>query len=984
MAAPTDSHWFARSWQTEDGLPNNNVNSLIQTPDGFLWVGTPRGLARFDGIHFDEIAMTNITGDASIGVLAMLPAKAGGLWLELDRGIVTHLNETNVQMTTPTNGLVDLAAHALVEGADGTLWLSYLGGAICSLKDSKATVIGPDQGLPFADISSVARDTKDRIWLSRAGRVGLFRAGKFELVSQVGSASTRVASARAGGIWICSATHLYRLDENIPLQEIGTFPADDARVQPSVVFEDSRGAVWVGTAYDGLFRFDGSHFEKVPTSQEEISSLLEDQEGNIWAGTHGGGLNRLRPSAIKLESVENNLPAEAVRSVCEDTNGMIWAVTENGLLVRHDADGWSTLSTNADWPGSTATCVASGPDGAVWIGTRIHRLSRWQNGQFTSWGKSRGIEAAPVSALMVSSNGDLWIGGNNRVLQFYRNDHFYNVTLPDDARAVRAIVQDKAGTIWVGTSKGSLLRMDGDKAVDETSKILGTPTSIRTLYASSDGSVWIGFSGNGLGRLKDGRFSRITTAQGLFDDYISQIVSDGRGSFWFGSDRGIFRINERELVAATENPAARVRPTHYGRGEGLPSLQADFGYVSGAIRSHDGRIWMPTRNALAVLDPEKFAVNPRPPQVLIKRVTVDKEDLFVYDSIAPASPAAAAQKTALLHLPPDHRKLQFDFTALCFSAPENVRLQYKLEGFDNDWLEADAERSASYPRLPSGTYRFRVRACNNDGVWNEAGAVFAFAVTPFAWQRWWFQPLVFLGFATITIVLVRYVSFRRLRSRLRLLEQQAALDKERARIARDLHDDLGSHLTRIVLLSDLMLDYRAQPEKSVETAERVSTTARQVIKSLDETVWAVNPRHDTLPHLVNYIGPYAVEFLRTAGIRCRPDLPLRVPDRSVSTDVRHNLFLVVKEALNNIVTHSGADEVRLEIAVDEDTIRITIADNGKGFDLPTVRSAPGNGIPDGLNNMRQRMEEIRGTFHLESKPGGGTRIVATAPLTRHE
>jgi len=222
---------------------------------------------------------------------------------------------------------------------------------------------------------------------------------------------------------------------------------------------------------------------------------------------------------------------------------------------------------------------------------------------------------------------------------------------------------------------------------------------------------------------------------------------------------------------------------------------------------------------------------------------------------------------------------------------------------------------------------------------------------------------------------VRYVSFRRLRSRLLALEQQAVLYKERARIARDLHDDLGSHLTKIVLLSDLMLDGHKEPEKSGETAKRVSSTARQVIKSLDETVWAVNPRNDNLPQLIDYISQFAVEFLRTAGIRCHADLPTQVPEKNVSTEVRHNLFLVVKEALNNIVSHSAAQEAWLQIAMDGPSLKLTIEDNGRGFN-----GAPNNGSADGLRNMRQRVEEIGGRFDLESNPATGTRIIVTAPL----
>ena len=975
-AASTNSDWFARTWQTEEGLPNNNVNSLAQTPDGFLWVATPLGLARFDGVSFDDITLTNFVGQANRGVMALLLTRSGGLALEMDRGEVATLNTTTVMVVRPTNDLPDLPARTLVEGNDGTLWISYVGGAVCFLKDGKATAVIPKMGLPWSAVSSIAKDTSGRIWLARGGEIGLFYDKRFHSLIGPGSRPVCLATARAGGIWICQGNRLSYLSKDSVLKDVAQFITDNPRIEPSVMLEDRSGAVWVGTTYDGLFRFDGSRFRKISTSHPEISSLLEDNEGNIWVGTHGGGLNRLRPRTITLENVQSGLPFEAVQSVCEDTGGTVWAVTENGLLARNRENGWQ-METNVGSPENIATCVAPDPDGSIWIGTRNHRLLHLRDGHIETFGKSWGLKVSPISALMVSHNGTLWIGGFNHMLQYFRDGYFSDVPLPDDTRTIRSIVEDPKGNVWIGTSRGFLVRINGTNIVDETGKISGDEKSIRCLYASPDGSLWIGYAGFGLGRYRSGQYSQITAAQGLFDDYISQIVPDGHGWFWFGADRGIFKVREKELIEASENPNVRVRSIHYGRGEGLPSLQADFGFTPGAAQSHDGHIWMPTRSALAAVNPESSDDNSAPPPVFLKRIVVDGKTVAAYNAPLPPPRGMDLQKPTTLQLSPDHRKIEFDFAALNFSAPENVRLQYRLDGLDSDWMDANPERAAGYSRLPAGNYCFRVRAGNSEGIWNDAGVAFTFTVMPFFWQQWWFQSLAVVLFATIMIVAVRYISFRRLRSRLRVLEQQAALDKERARIARDLHDDLGSHLTKIVLLSDLMVDYHAEPEKSDDAAHRISSTARQVMKTLDETVWAVNPRNDTLSHLIDYIGQFTVEFLRTAEIRCRVDIPLRVPEIMVPTEVRHNLFLVVKEALNNIVNHANAAEVCLKITIGERFVSIVIEDDGRGFN-----HVPDNGCADGLRNMRQRIEEIGGEFQLESKSSAGTRIAFTTPLNQ--
>ncbi|HTA94845.1 MAG TPA: triple tyrosine motif-containing protein, partial [Verrucomicrobiae bacterium] len=485
----------------------------------------------------------------------------------------------------------------------------------------------------------------------------------------------------------------------------------------------------------------------------------------------------------------------------------------------------------------------------------------------------------------------------------------------------------------------------------------------------------IGYAGWGLGRFKDGHFSKITSERGLYDDYISQIVSDGKGWLWFGADHGIFKVREQELNRAMENPSVRVQSVHYGRSEDLPSLQANFDESPNSWRSRDGRLWLPMSTALAVVDPDKFHEDSEPPPVLLNRILLDDALIASYGDVMPVSTGIDLKNSqATLRLPPGHHRLEFDFTALSFSAPENVVFQYRLAGFDNRWIEAGTQRSAIYSRLAAGNYRFEVRGCNSDGVWNKTNAALSFSVAPFFWQTWWFRFATTGLFTLIVIAVVRYVSFRRLQSRIRMLEQQAALDKERARIARDIHDHLGGTLTQMTLQLELALRNGEKPEKAAGHVQQSLATARQAIQSLDETVWAVNPGNDTLPHLVNYIGEYAVGFLDSAGIRCRADLPEFLPAQSVSAETRHNLFLAVKEALNNVVRHASASEVRLRASVNNGSLQFTVEDNGHGFQPATNKN-----FAEGLHNMRQRMEEIGGQFEIESNAGAGTRISFVCP-----
>jgi len=355
----------------------------------------------------------------------------------------------------------------------------------------------------------------------------------------------------------------------------------------------------------------------------------------------------------------------------------------------------------------------------------------------------------------------------------------------------------------------------------------------------------------------------------------------------------------------------------------------------------------------------------------VKRFTVDDRPVAYYGGVVPVKTLVDLRNPqAPLQLDSAHRRLLFEFTALTFGAAENVHFRYQLEGIDDHWIEAGTQRNASYSRLPAGHYRFHVTACNGDGLWNETGASLAFTVAPFFWQTWWFRLGAAALFTTLAAGIGRFVAVRRLRARLRELEQKAVLDRERARIARDIHDDLGGSLAQTLLVLDLARRNRAEAAVLDGHLARASTSVRQVVQSLDEIVWAANPANDTLPAFVDYVGQFAAEFLQAAGIRCRFDFPETPPDLPLAPEVRHNLFLVLKESLTNVVRHAHATEMRLSVTATEKSLHLRLADDGRGFD----ETAEDAGGADGLRNMRQRMEEIGGSLKIETKAGAGTVV----------
>lgn len=373
---------------------------------------------------------------------------------------------------------------------------------------------------------------------------------------------------------------------------------------------------------------------------------------------------------------------------------------------------------------------------------------------------------------------------------------------------------------------------------------------------------------------------------------------------WVAGNRGVFHVKAADVMDVMDGRAERLRTRVFGRAEGLPGLLVSFDFSPSACEGRDGRLWFALRNGLLMVRPEKLRENTDPPPVVLERITVDDQTAAVYGTQRSLGDLVSTQTLELdetmpeLRLSPEHYKLEFDFAALSFTSPENVHFRYQLHGFDQKWIEAGTANRATYPRLPAGSYGFRVIACNHAGVWNETGAAITVVVAPFYWQTWWFRGLAVAMCTASLIAVVRYASFRRLRARMTILKQQAVLHHERARIARDMHDEVGAKLTRLSLLSDMATTSPNLPPDANADVREISETARETILAFDEIVWAVNPRNDTLGDLVSYLCRHAEDFFEGATTQCVFDLPKAIPPVTLPTEVRHEVFLAAKEALS--------------------------------------------------------------------------------------
>jgi len=431
-------------------------------------------------------------------------------------------------------------------------------------------------------------------------------------------------------------------------------------------------------------------------------------------------------------------------------------------------------------------------------------------------------------------------------------------------------------------------------------------------------------------------------------------------------------VNEKELNRCADGEIPDVPFLTYGVNDGLPTLECSEGLQPAGGRMADGRILFATAKGLVAVDPTAVKTNPLPPSIEIEELRVDEKRF------------ADGTSDHLLEIPPGTHRIEFKYTALSFIAPEKMQFKCRLTDIDSDWVNVGAKRIATYNYLAPGNYSFQVTACNNDGVWNETGATLAFQVLPYFWQTNWFHVLGGIVIVLAASAAVWFDTRRRMRRRLERVERQRDIERERSRIARDIHDDLGAQLTRITMISDSTRAEVTDPKAAAQGLQKIYDTARELTRSMDEIVWAVNPRHDTLESLATYLEKFGHDWLASAGIRCRLDLPLQFPDWHLSSEVRHNVFLAFKEALHNAVKHSGASEVLIRLGTSEQSFEIAVEDNGRGFDpghavTPPAshgRAAPGNGF----ENMKQRMQSVGGNCAIQSAPGSGTKILFTVPF----
>lgn len=940
-------------WGVDEGLPNYAVTDVRQSRDGYLWVASWAGVSRFDGVRFTPIAEDLPNNHAT----ALFEDREGRMWVGVPGTGLSRWQDGHLDTFTTAEGLAGIHVRAIAQDTAGSIWVATENG-VSILDGNRIRTLRTSDGLPHITTTDLAPSRDGRVWVASAGGICVASAADARCVPVPGaptSPADAILEDREGRVWIGSR-------QGIAILDAAGAPHGSchgrclAAAAVSALLETRNGDIWAGLDTAGVARIHAGGIERFGEAEGmpagRVESIAEDLEGSVWFGIYYGGLVRIKPKRVTTYSTEDGLPTPAIGSIVQDRAGDIWVGSQcgpparlrDGRFVRQFVDTLAEACAWVLWPAR---------DGSLWIGTRGDALFRWDGATLERFDAARGLSDTYINALFEDRDGTIWIGTEFGGVHTFSGGVLSREYTAEDGLATKWIAsfgQDRTGRIWIGSNANGLSYYEGGRFF--VPDVQPPTRNIAGLYLDSRGDMWVGSAADGLFRYRNGRYDRFGLTEGLGDRLVAVILEDEDGHLWVTTTRGISRLDRQRIEAVADGRAVALNPIIIDRRDGMRNPEGSGGgFHPSGLRDREGRLWISTIDGIAMIDPHAFPINAVVPGVLVEGVTLDDVP-------------RARLEDGTIEVPAGTTAIEIGYTAFSFMAPAKMRFEYRLAGFDDVWHDVGGRRVAYYSRLPPGEYAFEVRAANNDGVWSAAPATARVIVAPFWWER---RSTRAAGLALLLIATGAAVSAvvqRRARRRLADLERERALDRERTRIARDLHDDLGSRLTHIALMAD-----------GSESTDPISSAARAAVETLDELVWTVNARNDTAEGFATYAARFAEEHVSAAGIRLRLHFAPDLHAHELIADTRRHLYLAFKEAVNNAVKHARASEIHVAVAVEDGALRLEVADDGQGL------AGPGDPTGNGLANMRERMQSVGGTLVFDKAQRGGLRVVFRAPVS---
>ena len=964
------------SWTTDNGLSHNAVRDIVQTRDGYLWLATNDGLVRFDGVRFTTFNHENSAGMIGNRITALCQDKTGDLWLgsdvsvmRLHNGVFTSYGSGSGVPNDMVSGIalnssgdpIILFNQGVVRWRPGHFDPVNTGSVPTGLL--KLPVIQYPQSTGFWTQNTQALD----VYLN--GRLISWNTRDENAALHIRA----VAEDEHGRIWAAGLGKLFR-DLNgrliaVPLPSRCS-PAEDM----SFIAAPKLKVVCYGPSFPLVTSApDGSEQELLIDSLPKSliihspTVFYQDREGILWIGTASAGLWRVRRQVVFTLSEARGLHDQNVYPIYQDRAGAIWLGAWPNTLNSYD-HGQFHYFTERDGLVPYISALYEDRAGSLWVGAyggdrpdpaRGDGLRVFRNGRFMPPPGLRHL--GNVRAIFQDRRGALWFGCEDKLVR-YDKGVLRAFTTRDGLATNYAtvLVEDRSGNLWIG-GQGGLTRLAGDHFKPYTVRDgLPSPT-IRSLYVDQQNVLWIGTYDGGLGRLENGKFTHYTTRDGLFSSGVFQILEDSRGYFWMSCNQGIYRVQKQELNNFARGQTHTITSIAYGKADGMQNVECNGGHWPAGIRARDGKLWFPTQEGVAVIDPEQVPINRNPPRVIIESCLVDRRPV-AFDKPVRLSPAQTS--------------LEIQYTALSFTNPERIRFKYRLEGLDQDWVDAGSRRTAYYSHLPPRNYNFKVIAANSDGVWNTQGTEFRISVLPPLYRTWWFMSIVSLLFSGAAVFAWqhRVSQLQRAFAAQEAFSRQliASQENERKRIAGELHDSLGQQLLIIKNWAVLALTGLNGQKSPKEPLDEISATASHAIEEMRGIAYNLRPYQLEKLGLTAAIRSLVARVNASSNIRVAGKI--EDVDGLFSQEVEISIYRIVQEALNNTIKHSQASEGSVLVTSNSVTLNLLIEDNGRGFTVPDGRTQQENLKGFGLLGIAERVRMLGGTVVIQSAPDQGSRM----------
>jgi len=945
-----------RIWQNQPGLLQSTINVVTQTSDGYLWLGTPSGVVRFDGARFAPVP-------------ALVEASLGDFW-----------------------------ARSIVEDSARRVWLvSNNDFKLIRVGDDGVKIFSGDDSQPFKEASCVAPGRRGEIWVCTPGGLARFQEGQWQVYQNGGQFKSRqIAACQASDntVWMVGGSAITSWDGSAyATHQLRSVPAD---TQMRTLLCANDGSLWVGTR-NGLVHLKGGE-EHLYTflsglADNAINSLVEGRGGNLWIGT-SDGLSRFHDGVFDTYGYREGLSQSTVFSLFEDREGSLWVATKHGLNQFLDGAA-ARFTKNEGLPSDNVGPLLVDHRGRLWAGTLDGGLARFDGVHFipiTHFSNNR------VTALAETTDGALWAGTDQGLIRLedLQTRVTYTIEQGLPSNRIRSLFRDRSGALWAGTERGPakfnhgrfvqvpglgrtrrlpIIAMgetrDGQMlfAAEHDSVYILSNGSVREMmdgdtpvrdvdvfYTDPQGLVWMGATASGFKMWRDGKISRFQVADGLFDGEIYGLLPDNQGRLWMSCSKGFFRVSKSELLDFAAGKIAKVTSLPYSPLDGLRTIEGTQGAQPVGAATPDGQLWFSTTYGVLAFGPRWGIIRDvPPPPVVIEEVSVNGEALSL---------------SRIHNLAPGQKNLEFDYTAPTFLTPDRTTFRYILEGYDRNWIEAGTRREASYTNLPPGKFKFRVTACSPFVPCNEAGAAVAFELLPNFYQRVWFLPL-----CAVLLAMLGWLAYQ---FRIRQLREQFGLVlAERSRIARELHDTLIQGFSGITMQMQALAGRVRSPEEKLSLIE-IIRDAGECLRETRRSVAGLRASAGANPALAVAIADAARQITQERNIRLKLNLDEKQPE--LPAEVKYNLLCIAQEAIANSVKHSGAHMIEIGLSCSGRNLRLSVRDDGRGISRDA--HAGGHAGHYGLVGMKERASQIGADFELVSAPGRGTKISVQVPVTQ--